>query len=469
MLHSFISILFLLTIIFDAVVVVMLLAYSKRTKQQLLLANVLLLTLIWELSLWVTFFSTSNQLVNTFASRLVFAIGPLVLVAVIYFLQTFVQKVLISKNIHRALGISALIVSMLAVVGLVVEKPVYFPNYTIPAGSLLWLYYVSYVPMSATVLYVIAKVHASAQGFKRRQFQYVLFALAISLTIVLVSNIFIPALYSYVSGDGLNYASDWLLFTQALGGVSATIWTSTTAFVVARHRLLDIRILIKNKHIQLFVLLSAALAMTGISCILFATQVFNSAILLFSMVFLTNSIGLWLISWLRRSSIMNLEFDFYKNYTPEYLKEHQTKNIIEQYSKQFKSSLESEYNLSISAFYLLDDDTQNFLNVFTDDLSISDSVNALSGAHVLEETSIRNDNALITVDALGRDDAMWLKGLLKKNNADAILPLNNGASIIGFMFIKNSDEIHFSKSITEALSSYATIFATNIAYVMAFN
>jgi PAS domain S-box-containing protein len=111
-------------------------------------------------------------------------------------------------------------------------------------GNALWAMYV--VVCLILAFYYLGRKWRRGSGIKRLQVQYVFLGILLTTTFIALTNIFIPLLLGY------EYAG-------AYGPCFTMIMVGNIAYAIVKHRLMDIRVLIKKGVIYSFLLASATL------------------------------------------------------------------------------------------------------------------------------------------------------------------------------------------------------------------
>ncbi len=246
---------FALTVLFDLIVFIMAFVNRKNILLHKLFLTTVALMVIWESALFLTFFTISPDIIDDHLNRVAFGLGPLIVLFIFLFLEEFLGAKVVKGFMRFGFIILAAISSLVTFAGFVVGEPIYSGTesyqYILPVTPLLTAYYLSYFPVTIGISYAMWRIFRDVTDYRKRQARYVIFALLVSFALATGTNIWFPLFYRTGPGASLDYNNYILILFQVTGTISVTIWTSVTAYAIARHRLLSLHIVVKRSLIFL--------------------------------------------------------------------------------------------------------------------------------------------------------------------------------------------------------------------------
>lgn len=239
------------TIIFDSAVLLMLLLYKNARRFHYYFILALGLSVFWEVTLWIAFFVKLSPLAILTSNRLAFAAGPFMLYFILIFLHKYHEGALLRKYQLIILFLIALISTIACLTNILLTDISYYGSASyeyslIKSSAIIW-YYIFYGPISIAIFYMMYRILRDITGYRKRQAQYVVWGLLISLILGTVSNIWMPLFFNIKEGLVLEGNINVLVVSiQVIGAIAITIWTGVTAYAITRHRLFDIHFIIRR-------------------------------------------------------------------------------------------------------------------------------------------------------------------------------------------------------------------------------
>lgn len=126
--------------------------------------------------------------------------------------------------------------------GLLIESVTYTERAAIPVQGWIFPYYTAWFVITALwIAFLLRKAYKSSGGRERQQLQYFFFGIFTFVAIAILCNLVLPALGIF----SLNF----------IGPAASCISIVTTGYAIARHHLLDIRIVIQRSITYIIVLI----------------------------------------------------------------------------------------------------------------------------------------------------------------------------------------------------------------------
>lgn len=259
---------FLATVLFDFGVLFFTVLHSKPLRTHRWFIITVALMVLWETGQFFGFFTLPSVAFNQILHRLLFALGPLIVLGMFFFLESFWGEGKIKVYIKILLTILALIFTVASLGGFVVGDPEYYGlltyQYILTKGPLFQLYHISFLPVSIMIFFIAWKIYRTIIGEKQQQERYVIFAILISFIFGTITNIWVPLLLSLTSALEFDFANYLLTLTIVTGTIGVTIWTSVTAYAITRHKLMSFHIVVKRGLIFLALYLAAVIAVAAL-------------------------------------------------------------------------------------------------------------------------------------------------------------------------------------------------------------
>ena len=184
------------------------------------------------LSIWIVANTGADAAANTalWWTRLAFAGAALLLAALVIFVLWFPRKTSRSRYITVPLVILSLGMAILSFTNLLVPEVVYKDGYAnVVVGQWYWLYVVYILVSLATAVILLVRRLKVETGMDRERVKYMLLGTAMTASIALLTNLFIPLL------TGVNPLAIY-------GSLASLAFIATVAYSIIRHQLFSIRI-----------------------------------------------------------------------------------------------------------------------------------------------------------------------------------------------------------------------------------
>ncbi|MFA6474842.1 MAG: hypothetical protein WCV88_01415 [Patescibacteria group bacterium] len=430
-----------ITIAFDAIVSIILIAKGRWNKTILWFSIALSSMVIWEIFFWFSQYTDHGIYGNNFIDRVEFLFGYLIMFSTLGFLVNYSETKVLPWIKMIGFIVLVLVCMMIPIIG--VGSRLYvgskYHNYIIESNSWgMMFYYGAFAVMITLALYLLffrvvksgtSKLENARQSLVRNS---LLFSLLATLCTIII-----PLIFGIIWPDKLYLlGSDQFVSVLILSATITSVWTTTTAYAITRYRLFDITIRLRGQIILGFIISMLVIVLIAVSYLI---QQFTN-------LFVVQAVVLFVIGVI--DMVILLHFSHYLSKQSSLcfaLPEHRPMDMsVEWLIQRIKLYLVDEFDIVTTDIFLFDSQNNTFFKV-GDEL-----VQVQPDDHM---TNLLKNNTMLSIDAVSHK---FMKQL--NSNTQYILPLLNNDVSVGFVGVilpKITPNHKVDQGVTDAMRRFA--------------
>ncbi len=259
-----------LTILFDAVVSLLLIRKSVQDTVIRYYCLALGTLVLWEVLFWFSIFTNYQAAQNSWIDRLAYIAALIVQYLLLKFLFSYLKinfSQLLQRLVFSLVALTSLVILVFGVgerqyIGL--ESHQYFLGSGVYSSSILTIYSAISIALTAFCFYTLSKMFTPELSvFEIARRRLMRNSIGFSLCVTLIPILSLPLVVLMTGGQWSEMlASNWYSTVIVFAAVCSSVWTATTAYALTRYRLFDVTVRVQRSLILMACILVITVTIT---------------------------------------------------------------------------------------------------------------------------------------------------------------------------------------------------------------